>query len=178
MLFPKHITHLTSTYLNRPDNISGTAKRLWSYFLHLHYHCIIFQFLRIAKLLECCCCVILMIHLILRDHPRNLLFDLIKSIIETVDAFHFLYTFWTLISMSTFFKLHISSCYQDQVWDWSCLNYTTNPILFLDYTRFSLIKVNFDTRVKGFDLNVWEKQVVQNTLNIPYKFILIFRVYE
>ena len=146
MLFPKHITHLTSTYLGRPDNISGTGKRLWSY-------CIIFQFLRIAKSLQCFCCVMLMIHLILRSHPRNLLFDLIKSIIETVDAFHFLYTFWTLISMSTFFKLHISSCYQDQVWDWSCLNYTTNPILFLDYTRFSLIKVNFDTRVKGFDSN-------------------------
>ena len=154
MLFPKYITHLTSTYLNRPDNISGTGKRLWSYFLHLYYHWINFQFLGIAKLLECCCCcVTLMIHLILRSHPRNLLFDLIKSIIETVDAFHFPYTFWTLISMSTFFKLHISSCHQDQVWDWSCLNYTTNPILFLDYTRFSLIKVNFDTRVKGFDLN-------------------------
>ena len=154
MLFPKHITHLTSTYLNRPDNISGTAIILWSYFLHLNYHCIIFQFLRIAILLECCCCcVMLMIHLILRAHRRNSLFDLIKSIIETVDAFHFLYTFWTLISMSTFFKLHISSCYQDQVWDWSCLNYTTNPILFLDYTTFSLIKVNFDTRMKGFDSN-------------------------
>ena len=123
---------------------------------HISCLCIIlvslFNFLELQNY-WICCYIILMIHLRSRAKPKNVFFNFLNAIIKSIDAFHFLCTLRTLISMSTPFKLHISSCYQDQVWGWSCLIYITSPILFLDYTRFSLIKVNFDTRVKGFDLN-------------------------